>query len=329
MPAESDALIEPSSAQSARRRSVAGLALRIAAGALLLMLVVWYADPGVLWSKLSRADPRLVALAVVLSTVANSLSALRWAVIARGLGLAAPSAKLVVIYARGITTNMLLPGATLSGDLLRSIQLSRLGNPFVACALSVFLDRFSGLWVLCVLSLLAGAGIVLWSATGQGSHVAPHQMSAYLLILAGIVVVPFVPLPFGRFERSSVVWIAALASRWERLRGRLRQARPALLASVWQSLGVQFLSACTLWICGLALGVPLSYPVMLAAAAPIFIMAALPIGVAGFGTRELAAVVVLGLVGVPSDLAAATSLLYGLAAVVQGVLAAPLFLVRL
>ena len=119
-----------------------------------------------------------------------------------------------------------------------------------------------------------------------------------------------------------------MASRWERLRGRLRQARPALLASVWQSLGVQFLSACTLWICGLALGVSLSYPVMLAAAAPIFIMAALPIGVAGFGTRELAAVIVLGLAGVPSDLAAATSLLYGLAAVVQGILAAPLFLVR-
>ena len=298
------------------------------AGAVLLALVVWYADPGVLWSKLSRADPRLVVLAVVLSIAANCLSALRWAVIARGLGLLAPSAKLVVIYARGITTNMLLPGATLSGDLLRSVQLSRLGNPFVASALSVFLDRFSGLWVLCMLSLMAAAGVTLWGALGHGPPVAPNQMAAYLLILAGIAVVPFVPLPFTRLEGSNVAWIAASALRWERLRARLRQARPALLASVWQSLGVQFMSACTLWICGLALGVSLPYPVMLAAAAPIFIMAALPIGVAGFGTRELAAVVVLGLAGVPGDLAAATSLLYGLAAVVQGILAAPLFLVR-
>lgn len=282
-----------------------------------------------LWSKLSRADPRLVVLAVLLSTTANTLSALRWSVIARGLGLLAPSAKLVVIYARGITTNMLLPGATLSGDLLRSVQLARLGNSLVASALSVFLDRFSGLWVLCMLSLAAAAGVTLWAALGNGAPVAPNQMSVYLLILGGIALVPFVPLPFGRLERSSVAWIAALASRWERLRQRLRQARPALLASVWQSLGVQFLSACTLWICGLALGVSLSYPVMLAAAAPIFIMAALPVGVAGFGTREVAAVVVLGLAGVPSDLAAATSLLFGLAAVVQGILAAPLFLVRL
>ncbi len=303
--------------------------LRVAAGALLLLLVVWYADPGVLWSKLSRADPRLVVLAVALSIAANCLSALRWAVIARGLGLVAPSAKLVVFYARAITTNMLLPGATLSGDVLRSVQLARLGNPFVASALSVFLDRFSGLWVLCVLSLLAAAGITLWGVLGHGTRVAPNQMSVYLLVLAGIAAVPFVPLPFGRLDGSNVAWIAALALRWERVRARLRQARPALLASLWQSLGVQFLSACTLWICGLALGVSLSYPVMLAAAAPIFIMAALPIGVAGFGTRELAAVVVLGLVGVPSDLAVATSLLFGLAVVVQGILAAPLFLVRL
>ena len=327
LPAESEASVEPP-AQPANRRGIERLVLRVAAGAALLALVVWYADPGVLWSKLSRADPRLVVLAVVLSVAANCLSALRWAVIARGLGLFAPSAKLVVIYARGITTNMLLPGATLSGDLLRSVQLSRLGNPFMASALSVFLDRFSGLWVLCMLSLMAAAGVTLWGTFGNGTPVAPNQMGVYLSILAGIALAPFVPLPFGRLERSNVARIAALASRWERLRGRLRQARPALLASVWHSLGVQILSACTLWICGLALGVSLSYPAMLAAAAPIFIMAALPIGVAGFGTRELAAVVVLGLVGVPSDLAAATSLLYGLAAVVQGILAAPLFLLR-
>ena len=100
------------------------------------------------------------------------------------------------------------------------------------------------------------------------------------------------------------------------------------MASVWQSLGVQFLSACALWICSQAVGLSLSYPLVLAAAAPIFIMAALPVGVAGFGTRELAAAVVLGAVGVPADQATATALLYGLAAVVQGVIAAPLFLSR-
>ena len=277
----------------------------------------------------SRADPSLVALAVVVSVAANFLSATRWAVIARGLGLVAPSARLVLMYARGITTNMLLPGATLSGDLLRTVQLSRLGNPFGASALSVVLDRFSGLWVLCVLSLLAAASIAVRGISGVDRVlVAPHQMTAYLSILAGIAAAPFIPLRLRILEDSSVAWISALASRWERLRDRLRQARPALLASIWQSFGVQCLSACTLWICGMAVGVSVPYLMMLAASAPIFILAAIPLGVAGFGTRELAAVVVLGLAGVPGDMATAAALLFGLAAVLQGILAAPLFFTK-
>ena len=72
----------------------------------------------------------------------------------------------------------------------------------------------------------------------------------------------------------------------------------------------------------------LPYPVMLAAAAPIFVTASLPIGIGGFGTREVAAVVILGMAGVAGEQAVATSLLYGLAAVVQGILAAPLFFTR-
>jgi hypothetical protein len=155
--------------------------------------------------------------------------------------------------------------------------------------------------------------------------VALDGLILYAAILAGIAAAPFVPLPVGRLEHSPIGWVAALAGRWEQLRARLRQARPALVASMWQSLCVQFLSACALWICGLSVGLTLSYGVMLAAAAPIFIMAALPIGLAGFGTRELAAVIVLGFAGVPGDQATATAMLYGISAVIQGMLAAPLF----
>jgi uncharacterized membrane protein YbhN (UPF0104 family) len=112
------------------------------------------------------------------------------------------------------------------------------------------------------------------------------------------------------------------------LRTRLNDARPALIKSIWLSLVVQALSACALWVCGSSVGLTLSYPVILAAAAPIFIMAALPLGVAGFGTRELAAVLVFGFLGVPGDQATACALLFGLCAVAQGIAAAPLFLFK-
>ena len=303
------------------------LALRVAAGALVLVLVVWYADPAQLAAKLSRADARLFALAVVVAIFANLVSSVRWAAIARALGLAAPTARLILMYARGITTNILLPGANVSGDLLRSYQLARLGNPFMRSALSVFFDRFSGLWVLCVLSLLA-AGWVGLSGTASPSGAGQRGLLWYVVLLAAIVTVPLLPWPTAWLRAIALPGFDRLAHRVDVLRARLREARPALVRSIWLSLGVQALSACTLWLCALAVGVNLSYPIMLAAAAPIFIMAALPIGVAGFGTRELAAVLVLGYLGVPGDLATASALLYGLCVVAQGIAAAPLFLLK-
>ena len=306
-----------------------GLAARILAGLALLAVVAWYAEPRALVAQLRRADPRLFAVAVIIAIAANLLSATRWALIARGLGLIAPIPRMILMYARGMTTNLILPGATLSGDVLRSVQLARLGNPLRSSALSVFLDRFSGLWMLCGMSLIATLAVFGWKlTTAGGPAVALEQLAGYMLALAAGLIAPVMPLPFAKLESSRVRWVAQLALRWERLELGVQRARPVLLSSAWRSLVVQFLSACTLWICGLAVGVTLPYPVMLGAAAPIFIMAALPIGVAGFGTREVAAVIVLGALGVPGEQATATGLLYGMAAVVQGIMGAPLFFTK-
>ncbi len=273
-------------------------------------MVVWYVDPAALKNQLISVNAGFFALAVIASLFANLISAARWCVIARGFGLVAPFGRMVLMYFRGVTMNVLLPGATVSGDLLRSYQLSKLENPLLRSGLSVLLDRLSGLWMLCALSLLS-----LLGAAGIGllSRINDKGFYIYAGLLAVALVMPWVPIPIMKIEdlRKSVI-----------------QSEGPLLRSAWLSAGVQVASSFALWLCGLAAGIDLSYPLMLAAAAPIFIMAAVPLGWAGFGARELSAVVVLGLLGVPADQATVTALLYGLAAVVQGALSAPLFLTR-
>ena len=267
-------------------------ALRVFAGAAVLALVIWYVDPRILARSLAGVNPWLFAVAVVVAILSNVFSALRWCAIARRLNLSISRTSTLLLYARAVTANMMLPGSMVSGDVLRSYQLSRLGNPLPASVWSVFLDRFSGLWVLCALSSLAAAALGFWG---------------YAAILGAAFVFPLLPLPLPR---------------------NLQNARPILLGSAWYSIMVQLIAAGTLWVCAQSIGLSVSYALMLAAAAPIFIMAALPIGVAGFGAREAAAVAVLGMVGVPGEQAFLVGLLYGLAAVVQGILAAPLFLAR-
>ena len=285
------------------------LAARIALGIALLAAVVWYVEPRSLARSLAAIDARWFAAAVAASVISNAFSAARWAAIARGLALVAPLGAAVAMYFRGMTMNVLLPGATVSGDLLRGYQLGRLpGNALVAGGLSVLLDRLSGLWVLCGCSFLA-----LLAALAAGVVPAGKESALYIAGLALALVAPWLPLPHARAEKARR---EALASS-----GALRR-------SLWLSVLVQLFSAMALWFCARAAAVEIGYAAMLAAAAPIFIMGAVPLGWGGFGAREAAAVVVLGALGVAPEQATATGLLYGVSAVLQGIAAAPLFLVR-
>ena len=286
-------------------------AARVALGVALLAAVVWYADPAALARALASVDLRWFLAAVAASIISNVFSAARWAAIARGLGLAAPLGAAVRMYFRGMTMNVLLPGATVSGDLLRGYQLAQLPQnegALLRSGLSVLLDRLSGLWILCASSLVA-----LLAALAAGFIPDEGRIWAYCTGLVVALALPWLPVPIHQLEKIR--------------REALASGGP-LLRSVWLSVLVQIFSAAALWLCGFAAGVSLSYPAMLAAAAPIFIMGAMPLGWGGFGARELSAVVVLGALGVPAEQATVTGLLYGISAVLQGVVAAPLFILK-
>ena len=278
----------------------------------MLGAVVWYVDPAALAGQISAVDWRLFTAATVVYTIGAVFAALRWHFIARSLGLVATALATVMMFFRGFTLNMLLPGATLSGDLLRSYQLAGQGNPFLRSALSVVLDRMSGLWMLCVLSL---ASLLAAWAAGMLAAMTRQAFGIYVALLVAAVAAPWIPVPFVK--------------KIEQKRREAMAAGGAFFRAAGLSIVVQMVYALCLLLCTLAAGISLSFPLVLAAAAPIFIMGAVPLGWAGFGTRELGAVVVLGLLGVPPDQATAAALLFGFTQLVQGVLAAPLFLAKL
>ena len=322
---------------------------RIAVAALLLAVVAALVGPQRLQAQLRSADPVWFVVAVALSTAAQSVSALRWSAIARALGLRAPPVPLVLAYAQGIALNVLLPGATLGGDTLRSVRLRRLGNPLAESALSVVLDRLSGLWVLCLMSLCAGlAGVagggladVEAALRHAGVTVLPLAGTAiaqfYVAGLVAAIALPFLPWRFALPGRAAMGGVAADAGpapregRWMRLHRRLAELhalvvsrRGPLARSLWGSILVQLLSAAALWGCARAAGEPVGYGAVLAVSAPVFVAAAVPVSIGGFGPRELAALVFFPLVGIAPQQGVAAAALYGLAAVVLGIACSPL-----
>jgi hypothetical protein len=297
--------------------------MRIAGAAGLLAFVLWWVGPRGLWAQLEAAAPGWFAAAVAIGAAANGVSAWRWARLARALGLRAPLAPLTSAYAQGITANVLLPGATLGGDALRSFRLAQLGNPLGTSALSVLLDRASGLWVLCVLSLGAAAFCLAAADASLPAAVEPAWIWLYVAALLAVVSLPWWPWS-RRVNDAERGWRTRAGRRIAEWHELVVTRRSALAASLLPSLLVQVLSATALWACARAAGGTVDYGAVLMIAAPVFAAAAIPVSVGGFGPREFAATAAFALIGAAPAAGAAAALLYGLTAVVQGVLAAPL-----
>lgn len=297
--------------------------IRAAVGLGLAALVVWAVGPAALLERLQGVRIAWFAAAFIVAAGANVLSALRWAAIARALGLKAPNGELLVFYFRGVTTNSILPGALLGGDLLRAVQLSRRDNSLADSMFSVIIDRLSGLWVQAAVSLVAFGAL----AIAGMSPLPPALTAGYLALLLAILAAP--ALPLGFLARSRYRFIAKSADafvRWQ----RFAREQPAGFLRLAAIAGLVALGSSTaLWLCLRAIGADPSFPATLGLACGVFVGAALPLAWAGFGPREVAAVVLLSLLAPGAAGAAAASVLYGLASTLQGIVAAPLLALEL
>jgi uncharacterized membrane protein YbhN (UPF0104 family) len=305
---------------------------RLLAALVLLALAAWLVGLQALIAQLRQVDPVVFALALATVAASQWVSAVRWVSIASILGLRAPARDLRLVYAQAMAVNVVLPGATLGGDTLRSVRLHRLGNPLGESALSVLLDRLSGLWVLCALSL--GTGVALVWAGRLDSLQLPAAVARldarsiawiYLAGLALAVALPFVPL---RLPGATAAGARTGLGRWLARLAELHaltvsRGRP-LARSLWSSLLVQVLCAVALWLCQIAAGGRAGYLAVQSIAAPVFIAGVMPLSYGGFGARELVALLAFPLIGVDAQVGVAAGALYGLAAVLLGLAAAPL-----
>lgn len=299
-----------------------GAALRLAAAGALLAAVIHVAEPAALIATLRQADRDWLLPGLVAALLSNVASALRWRALTAWLGAAVSPAFALLAYFRAMALNALLPGAVVGGDLYRALALRQAGLPTLDAGLSVLLDRGSGLWVLLAL----GAGALPFAASSIALPLPLPAVWIDLSCAVAAVLLLTAPLLVIAWPISGARALAALA----RVQSRLR--RPRVLQQyalqMGASLVVQALSIAALACGGRALGLDLSPAVWATVAAPIFLMAALPVSVGGWGTREAAAAAVLAAFGVPAAQAVAVALIYGVFGLLQAALGGLLFACR-
>jgi uncharacterized membrane protein YbhN (UPF0104 family) len=291
--------------------------LRGLLGLALLAVVLVLADPARVLAQLRHAQPGWLLAGLLAAIASNVVSALRWRALARWLGADMHARDACRWYFQAIGLNALLPGAVLGGDVYRAVMLRRVGRDTLASGWSVVLDRVSGLWMLCAIGAIGMA--LCAGALAPWARLAPAWLAT--LALAGGAL--WLALPWALpwlLARSRGNWLAPLRALAEK-----PDFHRQLLWQALASAAVQVLSAAALAGGALALGLALAPAVWAWAIAPVFLMAALPVSVGGWGTREAAAAAALAPFGVALSAAVGAAMIYGLYGLAQGALGALAF----
>jgi uncharacterized membrane protein YbhN (UPF0104 family) len=272
--------------------------IKLLLSTLLLVWLIWMLDLAAIAGHLQMAKWQWVFAACVCLIVGQVFSAVRWAWLARGLGLCVVIAKKVQLYFLGMFLSLFLP-SIIGGDVARGWLLAKgrrdAGWPAAA---SVILERINGVVGLALLVsfcmlFLKLPSIWIWSWN-----------AGVLLLFAAILTISF-------------WWPVLQASGWH---GKwsgwkaLQLTSSGFYMAWWKSLPISILFQILVIqahvFLGMAVGLELSWFAYGFMVCLVALASALPVSFNGFGIREAGYVGLATWFGASSEAAAAMAMLW-------------------
>lgn len=285
---------------------VALSALRVLVGAGILAALVARVGADAVVDGLRAVSAGSVLAALGIGLLTTVLSAWRWCLVARGLGLRMALPDAVADYYRAVFLNSVLPAGFL-GDVHRAVRHGRRAGDVGRGARAVVLERTAGLLV----SVIAGAVLLL------------AQPALLAAVVGDLVPGPgfALGLPFAAVAAGALgAWIGR-STRASRIRAALRtglgDVRAGLLArGTWP--GVVLLSAGALagylalfLVAARASGSQAPLGELVALLVPALLAMALPFHVGGWGPREAVAAASFAAAGLGAAQGFAAAVAYG------------------
>ncbi len=309
----------PSSGSTANGRA----AWRIATTVAILAALAWLLDTKAIAAALAGADalPILAALGLVQAQIV--LSAWRWRLIAERLELRLPMGLATGEYYIASLLNLVLPGGV-PGDTLRAVRLAKgaaapAWRPVVR---SIVLERAAGQMALAGVMV---AGFAVWPLMLEARVPDEAAWLAVGALVLGCVIV----LMLAVVARGGP---AAVRSALAGLGVDLRRA----LASdgAWLKQGALNLTivasyVATFALAAAAIGHPLPWVGWLTVVPVVLFSMVVPVTIGGWGIREAIAASLWPLLGLDPTIGFATSVLYGLIAMIGSLPGAAFLVLRL
>jgi uncharacterized membrane protein YbhN (UPF0104 family) len=275
---------------------------------------------------LASANFLYIALALLVYLVTQAVSAMRWTVLSRPLGIRTPYRELAVYYFIGMFFNLFAP-STVGGDVTRVYYLARDQNKerrsrgagtTVFAAVSVLMDRAIG---MVVLIWLGAIGILLFPQYGVPPAIRALVLSLAAGFLLGGLLMPLVrrvlPDDAHPWVLKLRVILTSYSKRWRAIPQAITLSFIVHLVQAWMHV-----------LMGLALhlSLPLSFCIIVYPLVGTF--SALPISVNGFGLREGGYIFLLALIGINSEKGVAFGLLLFMIVALDSLIGGILFLLK-
>lgn len=272
--------------------------IKLLLSALLLGYLVWALDLTAIVELLKTADWSLVVAACLCLIIGQVFSAIRWAWLARGLGLTVAVSRKVQLYFLGMFLSLFLP-SIIGGDVARGWLLAKgRENAGWPAAASVILERLNGVVGLaivisfCMFFLeIPSLWVWLWNVG----------------LLLGFVVIATTKLWWPKLQKSA--WQGKL-SGWKELPLTSCEFSSAWWKSLPVSLLFQVLVVQAHVFLGLAVGLELSWFIYGFMVCLVALASALPLSFNGFGIREAGYVGIAVWFGASSETAGAMAALW-------------------
>lgn len=282
--------------------------LKISTSLLLVIFLVWISDLSCVWNLIKTVQWPAILVCIVILLLAQALSSLRWRWILKSEGADIPFKTLFASYMVGMFVNNFLP-TTIGGDVVKTYDIYRLTKNSSLSIVSVFLERFSGLVALILLSCL-GALFLLPNSSGFVIGGWLFISSACIIIIVCI------------FHETTARWVlrilkvlmigdigSVLRLSFERL-NLYKNKKMLLLKLLFVSFPIQIATIFIYKIIFASMDISVFFLVFLLSVPLIILISLLPISFGGLGVREGMTVFVFSMAGVPKDTALSVSLVY-------------------
>ncbi|AOO80379.1 lysylphosphatidylglycerol synthase transmembrane domain-containing protein [Bosea vaviloviae] len=295
------------------------IAAKLAVGVALIAFIFYKIDMAAITNAIYNANLSLFLLATGLLSVAVIFNAFRWVSISRKLSYAVEPKIAIIGYFEAMFFNQILPTG-FGGDAIRIVRAYDSGIVAGWATIGVLIDRAFG---LLAVGLMLLAALVNHSSQVATASTFPLIAACAALIVGGAA---------GAAGLGMVLRAEALPG-WTRPFVALLKA----FADVFRSpkgLGYIFvtltasscLTVASFMACASSLGVQVGWWDCAIILQGMVLASLIPISIGGWGLREGAAIILFGALGIGTEAAAATSILFGLVLTVVGLIGAAVWM---